>query len=119
MQFVMKNSSCLFLLQFKKKIMNTGDIYLSVFLFGIGFTIYLAKSIATSDQDSWKVIGAKAVLNGFTSLMAGSILIWASVPTIAVVGAAAMLGTLGSELVIKYLKRKLNKNIKNIKLNKE
>ena len=117
MQFVMKNSSCLFLLQFEKKIMNTGDIYLSVFLFGIGFTIYLAKSIATSDQDSWKVIGAKAVLNGFTSLMAGSILIWASVPTIAVVGAAAMLGTLGSELVIKYLKRKLNKNIKNIKLN--
>ena len=54
---------------------KTGDIYLSTFLFGIGFTIYLAKSIATSDQESWKVIGAKAVLNGFTSLMAGSILI--------------------------------------------
>lgn len=93
-----------------------GDIYLSAFLFGIGFTIYLAKSIATSDQDSMKVIGAKAVLNGFTSLMAGSILIWASVPTIAVVGAAAVLGTLGSELVIKYLKRHLKKNIKDIKL---
>ena len=99
---------------------KTGDIYLSTFLFGIGFTIYLAKSIATSDQESWKVIGAKAVLNGFTSLMAGSILIWASVPTIAVVGAAAVLGTLGSELVIKYIKRHINKNIKNIKLeNKE
>ena len=96
-----------------------GDIYLSAFLFGIGFTIYLAKSIATSDQDSMKVIGAKAVLNGFTSLMAGSILIWASVPTIAVVGAAAVLGTLGSELVIKYLKRQLNKNIKDLKPNKE
>ncbi|WP_180044436.1 MULTISPECIES: hypothetical protein [unclassified Acinetobacter] len=96
-----------------------GDIYLSAFLFGIGFTIYLAKSIATSDQDSMKVIGAKAVLNGFTSLMAGSILIWASVPTIAVVGAAAVLGTLGSELVIKYLKRHLKKNIKDIKLDKE
>lgn len=99
---------------------KTGDIYLSTFLFGIGFTIYLAKSIATSDQESWKVIGAKAVLNGFTSLMAGSILIWASVPTIAVVGAAAVLGTLGSELVIKYIKRHINKNIENIKLeNKE
>ena len=98
---------------------RTGDIYLSAFLFGIGFTIYLAKSIATSDQDSMKVIGAKAVLNGFTSLMAGSILIWASVPTIAVVGAAAVLGTLGSELVIKYLKRHLKKNIKDIKLDKE
>ncbi|QEU63835.1 hypothetical protein BVG18_17645 (plasmid) [Acinetobacter lwoffii] len=99
--------------------MKIGDIYLSAFLFGIGFTIYLAKSIATSDQDSMKVIGAKAVLNGFTSLMAGSILIWASVPTIAVVGAAAVLGTLGSELVIKYLKRHLKKNIKDIKLDKE
>ena len=98
---------------------KTGDIYLSTFLFGIGLTIYLAKSIATSDQESWKVIGAKAVLNGFTSLMAGSILIWASVPTIAVVGAAAVLGTLGSELVIKYLKRQLNKNIKDLKPNKE
>ena len=96
-----------------------GDIYLSAFLFGIGFTIYLAKSIATSDQDSMKVIGAKAVLNGFTSLMAGSILIWASVPTIAVVGSAAVLGTLGSELVIKYLKRQLNNNIKDLKPNKE
>lgn len=51
---------------------RTGDIYLSAFLFGIGFVIYLAKSVATSDQDSWKVIGAKAVLNGMTSLMAGS-----------------------------------------------
>jgi hypothetical protein len=91
---------------------KTGDIYL-------GFVIYLAKSVATSDQDSWKVIGAKAVLNGMTSLMAGSILIWASVPTIAVVGAAAVLGTLGSELVIKYLKRQLNKNIKDLKPNKE
>ena len=88
-------------------------------LFGIGFVIYLAKSVATSDQDTWKVIGAKAVLNGMTSLMAGSILIWASVPTIAVVGAAAVLGTLGSELVIKYLKRQLNKNIKDLKPNKE
>lgn len=98
---------------------RTGDIYLSASLFGIGFVIYLAKSVATSDQDSWKVIGAKAVLNGMTSLMAGSILIWASVPTIAVVGAAAVLGTLGSELVIKYLKRQLNKNIKDLKPNKE
>ena len=98
---------------------KTGDIYLSTILFGIGFVIYLAKSVATSDQDTWKVIGAKAVLNGMTSLMAGSILIWASVPTIAVVGAAAVLGTLGSELVIKYLKRQLNKNIKDLKPNKE
>ena len=49
---------------------KTGDIYLSTFLFGIGFVIYLAKSVATSDQDTWKVIGAKAILNGMTSLMA-------------------------------------------------
>lgn len=50
--------------------MKTGDLYLTCFLFAIGFAIYLSKAVATQDQDSWKVIGAKAVLNGFTSLMA-------------------------------------------------
>lgn len=99
--------------------MTTGDIYLASFLFCIGFIILLAKSIATSDQDKWTIILAKAVLNGFTSLFAGAILIWASVPTIAVVGLAAILGTLGSEVVIKWIKRSINNNIDNIKLNKE
>lgn len=50
--------------------MKTGDLYLTVFLFAIGFAIYLCKAVAAQDQDSWKVIGAKAILNGFTSLMA-------------------------------------------------
>lgn len=95
--------------------MKTGDIYLTTFLFAIGFAIYLAKSVATQDQDSWKVIGAKAVLNGFTSLMAGAVLMWASVPTLAVVGLAALFGTLGTEVVCKYFKKQFNKNIKNIK----
>lgn len=99
--------------------MNTGDIYLASFLFCIGVAIFLAKSIATSDQDKWTIILAKAVLNGFTSLFAGAVLIWASVPTIAVVGLAAILGTLGSEVVIKWIKRSINNNIDNIKLNKE
>lgn len=100
--------------------MKTGDIYLTCFLFTIGFAIYLAKSVATQDQDSWKVIGAKAILNGFTSLMAGAFLMWASVPTLAVVGLAALFGTLGTEAVCKYFKYQINKNIKNIKLdNKE
>jgi hypothetical protein len=100
--------------------MKTGDIYLTAFLFAIGVAIYLAKSIATQDQDSWYVIGAKAVLNGFTSLMAGAVLMWASVPTLAVVGLAALFGTLGTEVVCKYFKYQINKNIKNIKLaNKE
>ena len=95
--------------------MNTGDTILIAFLFCIGFVIYLAKSIATSDQDSWYVVGAKAVLNGFTSLMAGSVLLWMNAPTLAIVGLAALFGTLGSEVVIKWIKRQLNKNIKNIK----
>lgn len=82
--------------------MKTGDIFLTVFLFTIGFAIYLAKSIATQDQDSWKVIGAKVVLNGFTSLTVGTVLMWASaVPTLAVVGLAAFFGTLGIEAVCK------------------
>ncbi|ELW77030.1 hypothetical protein ACINWC743_A0657 [Acinetobacter sp. WC-743] len=36
--------------------MKTGDIYLTVFLFAIGFAIYLAKSVATQNSDSWYVI---------------------------------------------------------------
>lgn len=92
--------------------MKTGDIFLIAFLFAIGFVIYLAKSIATSDQDKWTVIFAKAVLNGMTSLFAGAILIYASVPTLAVVALAAILGTLGSEVVIKWVKRNINNNLK-------
>lgn len=99
--------------------MNTGDIFIIAFLFCIGFVIYLAKSIATSDQDKWTVIFAKAVLNGTTSLFAGAILIYASVPILAVVALAAILGTLGSEVVIKWVKRNINNNIKNIKSDKE
>lgn len=95
--------------------MKTGDLYLTLFLFAIGFAIYLAKSVATQDQDSWYVIGAKAILNGFTSLMAGAVLMWASVPTLAVVGLAALFGTLGTEAVYKYFKKQINKNIKTIK----
>ncbi|MEG0086832.1 MAG: hypothetical protein RR817_10195 [Niameybacter sp.] len=80
--------------------MKTGDIFLTVFLFTIGFATYLAKSVATQDQDSWKVIGAKTVLNGFTSLAAGTALMW----TLAIVGLAALFGTLGKEAVCKYFK---------------
>ena len=93
--------------------MKSGDILLTAFLFTIGFAIYLAKSVATQDQDSWKVIGAKAILNGFTSLMAGAVLMWASVPTLAVIGLASLFGTLGTEAVCKYFKYQINKNIKN------
>ena len=93
--------------------MKTGDIFLTAFLFTIGFAIYLAKSVATQDQDSWRVIGAKAILNGFTSLMAGAVLMWASVPTLAVIGLASLFGTLGTEAVCKYFKYQINKTLKN------
>ena len=98
--------------------MKTGDIILTAFLFTIGFAIYLAKSVATQDQDSWKVIGAKAILNGFTSLMAGAVLMWASVPTLAVIGLASLFGTLGTEAVCKYFKYQINKTLKD-KTNQE
>jgi len=53
-------------------------------------------------------------------LWLGAVLMWASVPTLAVVGLAALFGTLGTEAVCKYFKYQINKNIKNIKLdNKE
>ena len=98
--------------------MKSGDIFIAAFLFTIGFAIYLAKSVATQDQDSWKVIGAKAILNGFTSLMAGAVLMWASVPTLAVIGLASLFGTLGTEAVCKYFKKQINKTLKN-KTNQE
>ena len=68
--------------------------------------------------DQW-YIGAKAVLNGFTSLMAGAVLMWASVPTLAVIGLASLFGTLGTEAVCKYFKKQINKNIKTIKSDME
>lgn len=40
---------------------------------------------------------------------------WTSAPTLAVVGLAAILGTLGTEVVCKYFKKQLNKNIKDVK----
>ncbi|MFW6699356.1 hypothetical protein ACODTP_17780 [Acinetobacter pittii] len=95
--------------------MKQEDYLLSCFLFSIGFVILLAKSIATSDQDKWIIILSKAVLNGFTGLFAGAILIWASVPTIAVIALAAILGTLGSEVVIKWIKNGINNNIESRK----
>lgn len=95
--------------------MNPQDYYFACFLFCIGLVIYLAKSVATEDPSSFKVIFAKAILNGFTSLFAGTILIWLSVPTLAVIGLAAILGTLGSEVVIKWIKQVIKNNIdKNI-----
>ncbi|MBD0441299.1 hypothetical protein Q4195_18830 [Acinetobacter baumannii] len=98
--------------------MKTGDIYLTAFLFIIGVIIYLSKSIATQDQDSWKIIGAKAILNGFTSLMAGTVLMWTSVSTLGVIGLAALFGTLGTEAVCKYFKKQLIKNIEQLKKGK-
>lgn len=89
--------------------MNTGDIFFIAFLFCIGFIIYLAKYLATSGQYKWNIIFAKAVLNGMTSLFSGAILIYISVPNLAIVALAAILGTLGSEVIIKWIKSKINK----------
>ena len=91
--------------------METGDIYLASLLFCLGFVIYLAKSIASGDQDSWSVILAKAVLNGVTSLFAGALLLYTAAPMLAVVALAAILGTLGSEVVIKIARDKLERSV--------
>lgn len=91
--------------------MNTGDIYIASILFCLGFVIYLAKSIASANQDSWTVILAKAVLNGVTSLFAGALLLYTAAPFLAVVALAAILGTLGSEVVIKLVRNKLERSV--------
>jgi hypothetical protein len=50
--------------------------------------------------------------------MAGAVLMWASVPTLAVIGLASLFGTLGTEAVCKYFKKQLNKTLKD-KTNQE
>lgn len=44
---------------------------------------------------------------------------WAEVPTLAVVGLAAILGTLGTEVVLKIVKQQIIKNIKTITEDKD
>lgn len=89
---------------------------LTLELFAIGVIIFIAKAIASQDQSKWHIIAAKAVLNGFTSLLAGIALIWFQIPTIALIGIAAMLGTLGTEYIIKLLKSTIEHKIENVDL---
>ncbi|HFG6845693.1 hypothetical protein OHW01_18070 [Acinetobacter baumannii] len=57
---------------------------------------------------------------GFTSLFAGVILIWfESVPTLGIIALAAILGTLGTEVVLKIVKQQLTKNIEQLKIGKD
>lgn len=91
----------------------TGGEILAIELFCIGVLAYIAKSLATNDTDNWRMIMGKAVLNGFTSMAAGILLIWSStIPVVAVIGVAAVIGTIGSEYTIKaiksYVKNKVN-----------
>lgn len=90
----------------------TGGEILALELFGIGVFIHIAKSLATNDGDNWKMIVGKAILNGFTSMMAGVLLLWSStIPVVAIIGVAAIIGTLGSEYTIKTIKRYVGRKI--------
>ncbi|HAV4576028.1 hypothetical protein E5H25_18045 [Acinetobacter baumannii] len=47
-------------------------------------------------------------------------LIWfESVPTLGIIALAAILGTLGTEVVLKIVKQQLTKNIKQLKIGKD
>jgi hypothetical protein len=79
---------------------------LAVELFGIGVLIFLARHISSSEVLTWRQILGKAILNGAASLCAGALVLFiANPPTIALIGVAAFLGSLGSDATVSYISK--------------
>ena len=81
----------------------------------MGVVIAMAKVLASTEKLTWRIILSRALLNGFTTLGAGGVLIWISdLNTLGVLGLGAFLGTLGSQFVEaqaeKFVKDKVKSN---------
>lgn len=84
-----------------------GEYALIALLFVIGMIIAIGKILASDEKTSIKVMVGKAILNGCNSLMAGLMLItFTSASPLVIVGAAAFLGTIGTEASIAFIKSK-------------
>lgn len=76
----------------------------------MGVIIAMAKILASEEKATWRMVVGRSILNGFTTLGAGAILIWISdLSMLGVLGLGAFLGTLGSQFVEVQL-RKVVKN---------
>ncbi|MDF2791459.1 MAG: phage holin 2 family protein [Neobacillus sp.] len=81
----------------------------------MGVVITMAKVLVSTEKHTWRVVLGRAILNGFTTLGAGGVLIWISdLSMLGVLGLGAFLGTLGSQFVeaqaSKFVKDKVKPN---------
>ena len=66
----------------------------------MGVIIAMAKLPVSDEKATWRVVVGRSILNGFTTLGAGAVLIWISdLSMLGVLGLGAFLGTLGSQFV--------------------
>ncbi|EOR08204.1 phage holin family protein [Acinetobacter tandoii] len=72
----------------------------------MGIAIAMAKILVSEEKTTWRVIIGRSILNGFTTLGAGAVLIWISdLSMLGVLGLGAFLGTLGSQFVEAQLRK--------------
>lgn len=77
----------------------------------MGVVIAMAKILASEEKATWRMVVGRSILNGFTTLGAGAILIWISdLSMLGVLGLGAFLGTLGSQFVEVQLRKVVKNN---------
>ncbi|WP_157669283.1 phage holin family protein [Chitinibacter sp. GC72] len=64
-------------------------------LFVVAAIVPVARALATGAAPNWKVLLGRAVLNGVLGMTALALLLWFAAPSLALVGVACGLGTLG------------------------
>ena len=75
----------------------------------MGVVIAMAKILVSEEKTTWRVVVGRSILNGFTTLGAGAVLIWISdLSMLGVLGLGAFLGTLGSQFVEVKLRKLVN-----------
>lgn len=85
--------------------MKQEDFLILLVFFCIGSLIELAKSLA-KDEDNYKTIIAKSILNGLTTLSTAAILVWIpSMQFLPLIGISAIVGSLGTEFLVRTIKK--------------
>lgn len=78
----------------------------------MGVVIAMAKILVSEEKATWRIVVGRSILNGFTTLGSGAILIWISdLSMLGVLGLGAFLGTLGSQFVEVQLRKVVKNNM--------
>lgn len=78
----------------------------------MGAIITIAKLLSGDEKFPFRIILGRCILNAFTTLAAGSILIVSSdLPMLAILGLGAFFGTMGSEFVQVTIKSIIKKKV--------